>query len=79
MSVATVSSKGQITIPSIARRAVGLKAHDRVLIETRGGEVVIRPTTAFMQLEGFLGPALAPAEEWSAMAKRISSHTGRRA
>ena len=78
MSVAIVSSKGQITIPSRARRAVGLKAHDPVLIETRGGEIVIRPTAAFMQLEGFLGRALAPAEERSAMARCIAAHTRRR-
>ena len=78
MSVATLSSKGQITIPSRARRAVGLKAHDRVLIETRGGEIVIRPTAALMHLEGFLGRALAPAEERGAMVKRITAHTRRR-
>ena len=78
MSVAILSIKGQITIPSRARQAVGLKAHDRVLIETRGGEIVIRPTAAFMRLEGFLGRARAPVEERSAMAKRIAAHTRRR-
>lgn len=41
MSVAIVSSKGQITIPSKARRAVGLKAHDPVLIATlRNGDSI---------------------------------------
>jgi AbrB family looped-hinge helix DNA binding protein len=78
MSVAIVSSKGQITIPSGARQSVGIKAHDAVLIETRGGEIVIRPTAALMQLQGFLGRALAPAEERLAMAKRIATHTRRR-
>ena len=78
MSVATLSIQGQITIPSTARRAVGLKAHDRVLIETRGGEIVIRPTAAFMELEGFLGRSLSPAEEKNAMARRIASHARRR-
>ena len=78
MSVAIVSSKGQITIPARARRAVGLKAHDPVLIETRSGEIVIRPTAAFMPLAGFLGRALASAEERIAMVKGIAAHTRRR-
>ena len=63
-----------MTIPSRARRAVGLKAHNRVLIETRGGEIAVRPTAAFMKLEGFLGRALSPAAERRAMAQQVAAH-----
>jgi len=78
MSVATVSSKGQITIPSRARRTVGIKAHDRVLIEARGGEIVIRPTAPFMRLEGFLGRGRTPARERIALTAEVAAHTRRR-
>jgi AbrB family looped-hinge helix DNA binding protein len=78
MSVATVSSKGQITIPARARRAAGIKLRDRVLIEPVGGEIVIRPIRGIMELEGFLGRALSPARERQAMSRAVAKHVRRR-
>lgn len=67
MSVATVSSKGQITLPAEARRAVGLRAGDRVTVRVRDGAIVVEPVTDFLSLQGTLGPALPQAVEADAM------------
>ena len=63
MAVARVSSKGQITLPAEARRAVGINPHDRVLIEVKNQEIVVKPVEDFFELEGFLGKALPRREE----------------
>ena len=55
MSIATVSSKGQITLPAKVRRHLGIKPHDRISIEERGTEIIIKPLTRLLDLEGFLG------------------------
>lgn len=68
MTTATLSSKGQITLPAEARRRLGLEAGVRLAIETRGDEIVVRRARDFLALEGFLGPAVARSEERGAMA-----------
>lgn len=67
MSVATVSSKGQITLPAEARRAVGMRAGDRVMVRVLDGAIVIEPVLEFLGLKGTLGPALPAAKEVEAM------------
>ena len=42
MTLATLSSKGQLTVPADARRALGLHPGSRLLIETLGDRIVIR-------------------------------------
>jgi AbrB family looped-hinge helix DNA binding protein len=37
MSIATISSKGQITLPAQARKALGIRAHDRIRIRVADG------------------------------------------
>ena len=69
MTIATLSSKGQITLPAAARRAIGVAAGDRVAIETRGEEIVVRRARDFFALQGYLGRALPRGEERAAMAK----------
>ena len=42
--VATISSKGQVTIPKEIRRELGVSAPDKVLFSTNAdGEIVLRP------------------------------------
>lgn len=41
MAEATVSAKNQIVIPKEARRALGIKAGDKLLVITRGSEVIL--------------------------------------
>ncbi len=38
-----VSSKYQITLPSIVRRRLGIKAGDHLLVEVREGHVILMP------------------------------------
>ena len=77
MTIATLSSKGQITLPAAARRSIGLAAGDRVAIETRGGEIVVRRARDFFALAGYLGRALPREKERAAMAKAVA-RKGRR-
>ena len=67
MAYATVSAKGQITLPAKTRRAVGIKPRDRVVIEVDGGSIRVRPVRDFFELEGFLGSAFPREEERAAM------------
>lgn len=55
MKYSKVSSKGQVTLPIEARNAVGIKPHDRVIIEVGEHGILIRPTESFLSLKGFLG------------------------
>ena len=58
MTRATVSSKSQITLPAAACREVGIKPHDRVLVEVREGAIIIRSAPDLMDFKGVLGKAL---------------------
>jgi AbrB family looped-hinge helix DNA binding protein len=58
MTTATVSSKSQITLPAAACREVGIKPHDRVLVEVREGAIVIRSAPDLLDFKGTLGRAL---------------------
>ena len=67
MAVSTISSKGQITLPSKFRKELGLKPNDRVSIEASGNSIVIRKAVDLLDLAGFLGPALPPEVEREGM------------
>ncbi len=56
MSLATVSSKGQITLPAKVRLELGIRSRDKVQFFVRGNEIVIRPLRSFRQLRGSLSP-----------------------
>lgn len=57
MSEATVTSKGQVTIPSDVRRSMGLAAGKRVVFTPMGdGSTVMRAKTrSVLELRGSLG------------------------
>jgi AbrB family looped-hinge helix DNA binding protein len=67
MTHSTITSKGQTTLPAPIRRALHLKAGDRILYEIQGDSVVIRPQPGAMAVFGSLkspeGKAGAPFEE----------------
>lgn len=59
MSEATVTSKGQVTIPADIRKALGLSAGERVVF-TRlddGTTIMRAKTRSILELKGMLGPA----------------------
>lgn len=68
MTFATLSSKGQLTVPAGARRALGLHPGSRILIETLTDRIVIRTPGDLLALGGVLGKAKSRAEEQRAMA-----------
>ncbi len=74
MSIATVSTKGQITIPVQARRALGIKARSKVILELTKGALLVRAAPDFFELEGFLGRGLPPDEERELMAEGVARH-----
>lgn len=62
MSTATVTSKGQITIPAAVRATLGLETGSRIeFIETSSGQFAIIPATSAVQvLKGMLRKPHAP-------------------
>ncbi|MCX7045452.1 MAG: AbrB/MazE/SpoVT family DNA-binding domain-containing protein [Candidatus Sumerlaeota bacterium] len=72
MPVATISEKGQITLPIAFRRKLGMNPHDRVTIESSDAAIIIKPVGDFFELAGFLGKALPPDVESEAMRRYIA-------
>ncbi len=62
MATATVTSKGQITIPKEVRDALGLESGDRVTFVTdEDGRVGLRPATKDIRsLKGMIPPPAQP-------------------
>jgi AbrB family looped-hinge helix DNA binding protein len=62
MSAATLTSKGQITIPAAVRMALGLEAGDRVeFVETDKGSYAIIPATKSVRgLKGMIAKKSRP-------------------
>ena len=52
MSFATISSKGQITLPSNIRNKLNIRPKDKVEIIVRGEEIVLRSVPSFRALRG---------------------------
>jgi AbrB family looped-hinge helix DNA binding protein len=51
---ATVTSQGQITIPAIIRRGLGLKKLQKVILTLKDNFVIMEPEPNIMQLSGSL-------------------------
>ena len=61
MYKATITSKGQITIPAGVRRSMGLKPGEGVaFFEGEDGEFVLRRVGSIMDLEGCLAGLVPP-------------------
>lgn len=63
MPTATVTSKGQITIPAVVREEMGLHAGDRVdFVRLDDGSFSVRPASLpVTSIKGFFGPWTGPA------------------
>lgn len=61
MAQATVSSKNQIVIPREARKALGLRAGDKVLVVVRGKRVLVlqKPVSHRAAIRGLASTAYA--------------------
>jgi len=51
-SIATVTSKGQVTLPAAVRRALGIATGDRISFAVEGDHAVVRPAPDFLALAG---------------------------
>jgi AbrB family looped-hinge helix DNA binding protein len=59
---ATITSKGQITVPREVRRALGVRTGDKLLFESDGKGIRVRPVrsrSAFSKYRGIGNPGIA--------------------
>jgi antitoxin PrlF len=59
---ATITSKGQITVPREVRRALGVRSGDKLLFESDGKGMRVRPvrsTSAFSKYRGIGNPEIS--------------------
>lgn len=77
---ATVTSKGQITIPKSVRDALGLREGDRLLFRLRRSGAVIAKTADFLDLAGSVDvPAGKHGTPWDEVLRRTrGERAGRR-
>ena len=52
MKIASVSERGQISIPAPMRKKLGIKPKSRVSVEVGDNEIVIRPMKSISDVEG---------------------------
>ncbi len=72
MSLATVSSKGQITLPAKIRARLGIQSKDKVQFLVRGDEIIIKPVPSFRDLRGTIHPEKGDTRE--AIGKAVAEH-----
>lgn len=75
---ATLTSKGQMTLPSAVRARLGLEAGDRLLVTVQDDDTIIlkrRPTAAVTALRGLL-PRPKRALTVEEMDAGIAAHLG---
>ncbi len=61
MASATLSSKGQVTLPKSVRDRLGVEAGDRLeFIESEQGFLVVAATRDIRSLKGIVGPPKKP-------------------
>jgi AbrB family looped-hinge helix DNA binding protein len=79
MPEATITSKGQITIPKAVREALKLKPGDRIdFIQDEQGQIILTPIkTSVDEMYGILHrpgqPQLSPEDMDAAIRKKVSS------
>jgi AbrB family looped-hinge helix DNA binding protein len=72
--LATISSKGQITIPAQMRRKLRIKPNDRLSVEVRGETIVITRPPDLFDFKGFLGRAIPEGQERERMRRAAAAH-----
>lgn len=80
MAVATLTSKGQITIPSRVRAALGLEAGDRVefIEHGRGQFAIVAATSSVRELKGLFQRKRNKPVSIEEMNTAIARHAGSR-
>lgn len=75
MSTATITSKGQITIPAVVRAALGVEAGDRIeFVQVEPGRFeLVASTQSVSALKGLVRKAASPVTI-EAMSQAIATH-----
>lgn len=77
MTLATVSSKGQITLPAAARRKLGLKPNTKVDLEVTDTGITIRPVKSISDAFGALSQyAKGKSTDWETMRSETERAVG---
>ena len=77
MSFATISSKGQITLPSDIRSKLDIKPKDKVEVIIRDGEIILKTVPSFRKLRGSISRKKGSARR--AMELTVSKHVTEKA
>jgi antitoxin PrlF len=73
-TAATVTSKGQVTVPKAVRDALGLKEGDKVVFRVEGNRAVLARTPEFLALAGTIRvPAAKRNIAWDEVIRRTKS------
>lgn len=76
--IATVTSKGQVTIPVEVRRALGIKPRDRVAFTLTDGGATVRPAvSALDRIAGSVKPRKTP-EDFAELRQLVKEEVARR-
>jgi antitoxin PrlF len=77
--IATVTSKGQVTIPKAIREALGIFQSDRVLFLVEGDRIIMTPLhhRSLQELRGAL-PATRGDEGFEAIREEVQKDLGER-
>lgn len=71
---ATMSSKGQVTVPKAVRDALGIHEGDTVVFRVEGSRAVLARTPDFMELAGTISvPAHKRNASWDEVIRRTRS------
>ena len=66
--------RGQITLPSVIRRKIGLQEGDQIAVVSQGDQVILRPIThTLLDLRGSV-PVAAPQDFAAIRRKVIEKH-----
>ncbi|MBL7159753.1 AbrB/MazE/SpoVT family DNA-binding domain-containing protein [Candidatus Microgenomates bacterium] len=52
--IVSITSQGQITIPALMRRLLGLDEYKKALIQTKKNKIIIEPVPDILNLAGLL-------------------------
>lgn len=73
-AAATVTSKGQVTVPKAVRDALGIKAGDEVVFRVEGNRAVLARTPDFIELAATIRvPAVKRNVAWDEVIRRTRS------